>query len=130
MLNSAKPMRIAAWAIAVPMFLFLLMAGGTKVIGDNPLASIEAMQPFVFWIGLGELTAATLFLLPRTSIIGALFLSSHMGGAILFHIIRGESFFGPILTSFWFQSGLLLSAWVVVLLRYPNILNNFNHDQL
>lgn len=130
MLNSAKPMRIAAWVIAVPMFLFLLMAGGTKVIGDNPLASIEAMQPFVFWIGLGELTAATLFLLPRTSIIGALFLSSHMGGAILFHIIRGESFFGPILTSFWFQSGLLLSAWVVVLLRYPNILNNFNHDQL
>lgn len=128
MLKSSKPMRIAAWVMAVPMFLFLLMAGGTKVIGDNPLASIEAMQPFVFWIGLGELTAATLFLLPRTSIIGALFLSSHMGGAILFHIIRGESFFGPILTSFWFQSCLLLSTWVVVLLRYPNILNNFKPD--
>jgi hypothetical protein len=129
MLNSSKPKRIAAWVIAVPMFLFLLMAGGTKVIGDNPLASIEAMQPFVFWIGLGELTAATLFLLPRTSIIGAFFLSSHMGGAILFHIIRGESFFGPILTSFWFQSCLLLSAWVVVVLRYPNMMNNFNYNQ-
>jgi len=128
MLKSSKPMRIAPWVIAVPMFLFLLMAGGTKVIGDNPLASIEAMKPFVFWIGLGELTAATLFLLPRTSIIGALFLSSHMGGAILFHIIRGESFFGPILTSFWFQSCLLLSTWVVVLLRYPNLLTNFKPD--
>ena len=68
------------------------------------------MAPWVFWIGLGEVTAAVLYAVPRTSIIGVLFLSAHLGGAILFHIIRGENFVGPVLTSFWFQSLLLVSV--------------------
>jgi len=89
------------------------------------LAQLPAMEPYVFWVGLGELTGAILFLLPRTSIIGAFFLSAHLGGAILFHIIRAENFFGPILTSFWFQSSMLASVWLVVVLRYPAILHNF-----
>jgi len=124
MLTSNNKMRITAWCLATPIFLFLLLAGGTKVAGANPLASMENMAPYVFWIGLGELTGALLFLIPRTSIIGAYFLSAHLGGAILFHIIQGESFLGPILTSFWFQSTMLLSVWTVVVLRYPRILTN------
>lgn len=115
-----------AWVLVVPMTLFLLLAGGTKMAGMNPLTSIEAMSPWVFLIGFGEVTAAILFAVPRTSILGALALSAHLGGAILFHIIRAENFIGPIFTSFWFQSCLLASVWVVVLLRYPAILDNFN----
>ncbi|MBC53485.1 MAG: hypothetical protein CMQ34_06560 [Gammaproteobacteria bacterium] len=125
MQDTHKNLRIAAWIMVVPATLFLLMAGTTKILGANPLASIDAMAPWVFWIGLGEVTAAVLYALPRTSIIGALFLSAHLGGAILFHIIRGENFFGPILTSFWFQSLMLASVWVVVFLRYPGIVSNF-----
>lgn len=116
---------MAAWILVVPVTLFLLMAGSTKMLGANPLASIEAMAPWVFWIGLGEVTAALLFAVPRTSIIGALFLSAHLGGAILFHILRGETFFGPVLTSFWMQSLMLASVWLVVFLRYPAIISNF-----
>lgn len=122
-------LRIATWILVTPVTLFLLMAGTTKILGANPLASIDAMAPWVFWIGLGEVTAAVLFALPRTSIIGALFLSAHLGGAILFHIIRGENFFGPILTSFWFQSLMLASVWLVVLLRYPAIVVNFEQER-
>lgn len=125
MTAATKTTRLVAWVITVPIFIFLLLAGGTKVAGANPLASLPAMEPYVFWVGLGELTAAILFMLPRTSIIGALFLSAHLGGAILFHIIRAENFFGPILTSFWFQSSMLASVWIVVVLRYPAILRNF-----
>lgn len=125
MQDANKTFNIAAWILVVPATLFLLMAGTTKMLGANPLASLEAMAPWVFWIGLGEVTAAILYAVPRTSIIGALFLSAHLGGAILFHIIRGENFFGPILTSFWFQSLMLTSVWVVVFLRYPAIVSNF-----
>lgn len=110
---------LLAWVLVIPATLFLLLAGSTKILGANPLASIEAMAPWVFWIGLGEVTAAILYAVPRTSIVGALFLSAHLGGAILFHIIRGENFWGPVLTSFWFQSMMLVSVWVVVFLRYP-----------
>ncbi|MEQ8955272.1 MAG: DoxX family protein [Gammaproteobacteria bacterium] len=125
MRQSTKTTRTIAWVLVIPISLFLFMAGGTKVAGMNPLASIESMSPWVFWIGSGELTAAILFAIPRTSIIGALALSAHLGGAILFHIIRGEQFIGPILTSFWFQSTLLSCVWAVVVLRYPAILDNF-----
>jgi hypothetical protein len=120
-MQASKTMQLVAWCIAAPMFVFLLLAGGSKVAGANPLAQIEAMSPYVFWIGLGELTAAILFLLPRTTVIGGLFLSAHLGGAILFHIIREEAFFGPVLTSFWFQSTMLAACWIVVLLRRPDI---------
>lgn len=129
MRRSSKTTRIIAWILVVPMTLFLLMAGGTKIAGANPLASIESMSQWVFLIGLGEVTAAILFAIPRTSIIGALALSAHLGGAILFHIIRGENFIGPILTSFWFQSTMLACVWVVVVLRYPAILDNFESRQ-
>lgn len=125
MQDANKIFNITAWILVVPATLFLLMAGSTKMLGANPLASIDAMAPWVFWIGLGEVTAAILYAVPRTSIIGALFLSAHLGGAILFHIIRGENFFGPVLTSFWFQSLMLASVWVVVFLRYPGIVSNF-----
>ncbi|WP_237133875.1 DoxX family protein [Pseudohongiella sp. O18] len=130
MQDSHKTRRIVAWVLVVPATMFLLLAGSTKMLGANPLASIEAMAPWVFWIGLGEVTAALLYALPRTSIIGALFLSAHLGGAILFHIIRGENFFGPVLTSFWFQSLMLASVWLVVVLRYPAIVNNFQSDSM
>ena len=125
MLHTTNTSRVVAWIFVVPMTLFLLMAGGTKILGINPLGSIEAMSQWVFFIGLGEVTAAILFAIPRTSIIGALFLSAHLGGAILFHILRGESLMGPILTSFWFQSLMLASVWFVVLLRYPAVISNF-----
>ena len=124
-MKRAAQLELVAWILVTPITLFLLFAGGTKILGINPLGNIETLSQWVFLIGLGEVSAATLFAIPRTSIVGALFLSAHLGGAILFHIIRGESFIGPILSSFWFQSTMLLSVWVVVVLRYPAIVTNF-----
>ena len=118
-----KTTRLAAWVIAIPIFLWLLLASTTKISGNNPLYEVQAYAPWVFWIGLGELTAGLLFLIPRTTVIGGLFLSAHLGGAILFHIDRGEPFFAPsIFVSFWFQSLLLIGCWVVVCLRRPDVL--------
>jgi hypothetical protein len=124
--KTTQTMQISAWIMVVPILLFLLLAGGTKVLGINSLAETEFMSRWVFWIGLGELTAGIIFAIPRTSIIGALALSAHLGGVILFHIIRGEDLFGPnIFTSFWFQSLMLALVWLVTVLRYPRILYNF-----
>lgn len=125
MQGSSTQLRMIAWVMVVPMTLFLLMAGGTKVLGINLLEGVESMSRWVFFIGLGEVTAAILFAVPRTSIVGALFLSAHLGGAILFHILRGEEFFGTMRTSFWFQSMMLAGVWIVVYLRYPAIVSNF-----
>jgi hypothetical protein len=119
----SNAMRITAWSLATPIFLWLLLASSTKLSGNNPLYEVEAYASWAFWIGLGELTAGLLFIIPRTTVVGGLFLSAHLGGAILFHLDRGEPFFAPsIFVSFWFQSLLLLGCWAVVLLRRPDMI--------
>ena len=75
---------------------------------------------------MGELTTGILFAIPQTSIFGALALSAHLGGVILYHIIRSADLFGPVIfTSFWFQSLMLGLLWLMTVLRYPGILSNF-----
>ena len=115
--KSTKNMRISAWII------YLLPAA--------PKSRVSILwQRSNSWVdgcfGLGELTTGILFAIPQTSILGALALSAHLGGVILYHIILGEDLFGPVIfTSFWFQSLMQALVWLVTVLRYPGILSNF-----
>lgn len=64
-------------------------------------------------IGLGELTATVLFLVPKTSRFGMLLLSSHMGGAIVVHMTQGEPFI--------LQSAVLVFIWIGGILRNERV---------
>ena len=123
--ESSKAMRIGAWVLIVPIALIVIRAAVSKFLPDAPLAQVPSMAAWVTYIGLAELVAAVLFIIPRTSIIGAFFLSAYLGGAILFHMNLGQPMFGPPFASFWFQSTLLALVWVVTVLRYPAIIDNF-----
>lgn len=69
-------------------------------------------------IGIGELVSAILYLIPRTSSLGVLLLSAHMGGAIVIHMSNGEPFIFPAV--------LLLLVWVGNYLRNTEMLSSFN----
>jgi hypothetical protein len=69
-------------------------------------------------IGGGELIAAILFIIPRTSSLGVLLLSSHMGGAIVVHMGQGEPYS--------FQAIILVLLWVANWLRNPEMFASFN----
>jgi hypothetical protein len=68
-------------------------------------------------IGIGELIAAILFFIPRTSSLGVLLLSAHLGGAIVTHMSNGEMFIP--------QAIMLLLLWVANYLRNPEMLASF-----
>lgn len=105
---------------AIPV-LFLLMDGIMKLAKPAPV--VEAMAqigyPASLAVGLGILLllSVVLYLLPRTSVLGAILLTGYLGGAISAHLRVGNPLFSHIL--FPAYVGLLL--WAGLLLREPRL---------
>jgi hypothetical protein len=59
-------------------------------------------------IGIVELTCVLLYVIPRTSVLGALFLTAYLGGAVATHVRVGESPVVPILVGVIAWAGLYL----------------------
>jgi hypothetical protein len=77
------------------------------------------LQDWIIIIGIGELVAVLLFMIPATYRIGTLLLSSYFGGAILFHMghpLTSERDFTPAVV-------ILLLVWVAAWLRGFKLLN-------
>lgn len=118
----SKGRKITAW-IAVGLMTALFMMSATMKLMASKDAEIAVN--FVKWglegklmlIGMGELIAAILFLIPRTSSIGVLLLTAHLGGAIVTHMSNGEMFIP--------QAIMLLLVWVANYLRNPEMLASF-----
>ncbi len=51
----------------------------------------------VLWIGIIELVCLVLYLVPRTSVLGALILTGYLGGAIATHVRAGSPLFSHVL---------------------------------
>ncbi len=115
---------IAAWAIIGPLSALFAASAAAKLAGLEPL-----LESFALWglegkhilIGIGELTAGVLYLIPRTSSLGVLVLSAHMGGAIMVHMSHGESYV--------LQSVILILVWVGAYLRNPELMISFTRNR-
>jgi DoxX-like family len=59
-------------------------------------------------IGLVELAATLLFVVPRTRLVGALFLTAYYGGATATHVRLEQPFFFPVV----FGALLWISLWL------------------
>ena len=96
---------------------FLLLDSLMKVAQSKP--SIEASTTLgypvstVFGIGLVELIALVLYVVPRTSFIGAVLLTAHLGGAIATHVRVGNPLFSHVL----FPTYVALFIWGGLYLR-------------
>jgi hypothetical protein len=98
----------------------MILAGSAKLLGLFPpeaVAKLGLSVP-IGVIGAGEVATAILLLVPRTSSLGLLLASSFWGGAICFHMARGESYV--------VQSVLLLLIWVGAYLRVPGAFSSFS----
>ena len=62
-------------------------------------------------IGVLEILLAILFLVPRTSFLGAILLTGYLGGATVTHLRVGDQFFMPIII------GVVI--WIALGLRRP-----------
>jgi len=59
-------------------------------------------------IGIVELLCAALYIIPRTSVLGAILLTGYLGGATATHVRIGDLFIMPILVGVVLWAGLYL----------------------
>ncbi len=71
------------------------------------------IQDWILILGVGELLALVLFLIPKTMRFGALLLSAYFGGAIVFHmtnpVVERQPFLGPTV--------FLVAVWAIAWIR-------------
>ena len=103
---------LAGRIITALTVLFLLFDGAVKVL--NLSAAVEPTTrlgyPAGIVIGLGmiELACVVAYLLPRTSVLGAVLLTGYLGGATATHVRIGDPFFFPVVIGIMVWAGLYL----------------------
>jgi hypothetical protein len=95
--------------------LFLLMDGVGKLIKPAPVveATVQLGYPESVILGLGIVLIAStvLYLIPRTSVLGAVLLTGYLGGAVSTHVRVGAGLFPvlfPVLLGALIWGGLFL----------------------
>ena len=84
--------------------LFLLLDGGMKLFKPAPVveATVKLGIPESIIVGLGVvvLTAVILYLIPITSVLGAILLTGYLGGAVATHVRVGAGWFPTLFPVF------------------------------
>lgn len=103
----------AGWAASVLPSLMLLASGAMKLMGGPQLAEgfNHLGWPVTLAVPLGilELACVVVYLVPATSVFGAILLTGYLGGAVATHVRLGEAFF--------IQVGLGVLVWLGLWLR-------------
>jgi hypothetical protein len=99
---------------AVPA-LFLLVDGAMKLV--KPASVVEATvrlgypESVIFGLGIVLLTCTVVYLVPRTSVVGAILLTGYLGGAVATHVRFGDGWFPiffPVILGVLLWGGLFL----------------------
>ncbi len=113
----SKARIISAWIVVGLLTALFVMSAAMKFVGGAEIVGMFerfGLEHMLVVIGAGELISALLYLFPRTSSLGVLLLSAHMGGAIVTHMANGEAYVFP--------SVVLVILWVGQYLRFPELL--------
>jgi hypothetical protein len=114
------------WILTALFALFMLGASvAPKLLGasvaTDALVDIGWPDDYLLMIGLIELAATILFLIPRTALLGAVIMMGILGGALASHLRAGSSLFSHTLFSIYL--GVLM--WVALWLRDVNMRKMF-----
>jgi hypothetical protein len=96
--------------------LFLLFDAGIKLL-RLPVAvqgTIQIGYPasVVFPLGVVLLTCLIVYLVPRTSVLGAVLLTGYLGGAIATHVRVGDPLFSHVLFPIYVAAFLWTGLWL------------------
>jgi hypothetical protein len=115
----------AVWTGRVLTGLFALFMIGASIapkllglaVAEQTMAELGWPAGYAFMIGLIELTCVVLYLIPRTSVLGAVLMMGLLGGAMATQIRVGNPLFSHILFSIY----LGLFMWGGLWLRNPRL---------
>jgi hypothetical protein len=125
MKHDARPSpwrRRAGLALSVLATAFFVMDAAGKLLQVEPVlrGTQELGWPTSAVVPLGVLLliGAVLHALPRTAVIGAIYLTGFLGGAIASHYRIGS----PLATHVLFGVYVAVAMWAGLVLRYPALL--------
>ncbi len=105
----------ALWAgrvVSTLPVLMLLMSGVMKLVKPAPVVEgftkLGYPEGLALGIGVLELVCTALYILPRSSVLGAILLTGYLGGATATHVRVGDSFLAPVLLGVLVWGGLYL----------------------
>jgi len=101
--------------------LFLLMDGIMKVMKPDFVvkATVELGYPenVIFGLGIAVLICVILYIIPYTSVVGAILLTGYLGGAVASHLRHGDPLFSHVLSPVYFA----ILLWGGLYLREPRL---------
>ena len=97
---------------AIPA-LMLLMSAGMKLSHSEQFvgmwtAHLGFPEGALTAVGIVELVCTALYLVPKTSVVGAAALSAYLGGAVASHVRIGDPFHIPVILGLLVWAGLYL----------------------
>ena len=114
-----KAIRATGWALTGLFVLFMLMDVGIKLmrlpIVDESMIALGYAPGLGFWIGVLEALLLVLYVVPRTSVLGAVLFMALFGGAIATHLRHDD----PVLSHDLFGVYLGVVMWGGLWLRDP-----------
>jgi uncharacterized membrane protein YphA (DoxX/SURF4 family) len=118
MQSQPKGMTIAGWLLTILIVGMLTFSAIMKFLSpkemtDEFVGRLGYPEGIALYIGVAELVSTILFLIPRTSALGAVLLTGYLGGAIATHVRISDPFYGPAI------GGVLV--WLALFLREPRI---------
>ncbi len=113
--QTAPASRKRLWAgriISTLVVLFLLFDAVAKLMRIAPVlqafARLGYPERLAVPIGILLLACTTVYVIPRTSVLGAILLSAYLGGATATHVRAGKPFYFPIVFGVLVWAGLFL----------------------
>ena len=98
--GSTKGMIWTGRVISGLLALFLLFDAAMKIVKAAPVLEASAKlgwpENVAVGIGIALLGSTVLYLIPQTSILGAILLTGYLGGATATHVRVGQPFYFPI----------------------------------
>ena len=113
----SKGRRVTGWVITVLVSLMFVFSATMKFMGgpelDKGLQVLQLRPEMTLPLAVLELTCIAVYLVPATSVLGAVLMTGYLGGAILTHWRIGDMFVTHIVL------GLLI--WLGIYLREPRL---------
>lgn len=113
--------RIAGIVCTSVAALFLAFDTILKVLRLDPAVegttSLGYPSDSVLWIGGIEMMCLVLYLVPRTTVLGAVLMTGYLGGAVATHVRIAS----PLLTHTLFPVYVALILWAGLYLREPRL---------
>jgi hypothetical protein len=109
---TSKRMLWASYVISAIPVLLMLTSAIAKFV--KPASVVQGFtqqfgfqESYITPIGILELTCLVLYLIPRTSVLGAILLTGYLGGATVTHLRVGDpAFVGAVIVGIFVWGGL------------------------